>query len=79
MRHHTTATGQAIWGAIAGAALTAIVLVMAGMVSAGVYPLLLIERLDPLFMGHAIFGPLLLGALAGAVIAGLFFARRISK
>jgi len=52
---------------------------MAGMVSAGVYPLLLIERLDPLFMGHAISGLLLLGALAGAVIAGLFSARRISK
>jgi hypothetical protein len=40
---------------------------------------LLIERLDPLFMGYAIFGLFLLEALAGAVIASLFFARRISK
>jgi len=79
MRRPSTVKAQAIWGAIAGVCLTAIILVGAGAISAGTIPLMLADVLDPFCFGHSIFAVLLLGLVAGAVLGGLSVKWRTSK
>jgi hypothetical protein len=79
MRHQTTATIQATWGALAGALLVAIGLVISGMVSAGVFPLMVTDALDPVFLGHSILVLFLFGAIVGAVVGGLWVRWRLRK
>lgn len=79
MRHQTTITAQATWGTLAGALLIAVGLVMSGLVSAGVFPLVVIEALDPFCLGHSISALLLCGAVAGGIAGGLSFRWRARK
>ena len=79
MRKKATPRVQAIWGALAGFFLTAIFVVMAGMISYGVYPLLLEQEFDPFLMGHSLLVLLLFGAVVGAIIGGLSARSRASK
>lgn len=79
MRHQTTITTQAAWGAVAGALLVAIGLVMSGLVSAGVFPLLVTQTLDPVSLGHPISVLLLFGAVVGAIVGGLSVRWRVRK
>jgi hypothetical protein len=79
MKKEPTPTAHSIWGALAGLFLTAIVLVMTGAISAGVFPLMIEEQLDPFFLGHSISALLLSGAIAGAIIGALSVKSRASK
>jgi hypothetical protein len=48
------------------------------MITAGVYPMLRVEALDPFFLEHAVLALTLLGMYTGAVIGGLTMEPRIT-
>jgi hypothetical protein len=78
VRHQTSWKRRATWGALTGGLLTGVVSAIAGMITAGVYPMLRVEALDPFFLEHAVLALTLLGMYTGAVIGGLTMEPRIT-